>query len=117
MSALPPKADMCSALAHVCFVPKADISRNFRARYHSSGGTVVSEAMIASRSLSVILEYQAITMGGLSTRPSRAIPLVIARLISESVHAPIPAVGCDVMFGAVDFSQLPKKIKTETRTA
>jgi hypothetical protein len=25
MSALPPKADMCGALAHVCFVPKADI--------------------------------------------------------------------------------------------
>ena len=25
MSALPPKADMCSALAHVCFVPIADI--------------------------------------------------------------------------------------------
>jgi hypothetical protein len=24
MSALPPKADMCSALVHVCFVPKAD---------------------------------------------------------------------------------------------
>jgi hypothetical protein len=24
MSALPPKADMCSALAHVCFGPKAD---------------------------------------------------------------------------------------------
>ena len=47
-------------------------------------------------------------MGGLSMRPSRAIPLVIARLISESVHAPIPAFGCDVMFGAVDFSQLPK---------
>ena len=26
MSALPPSADMCSALAHVCFGPKADIS-------------------------------------------------------------------------------------------
>ena len=26
MSALPPKADMCSALAHVCFVPIADIA-------------------------------------------------------------------------------------------
>ena len=26
MSALPPKADMCSALAHVCFGPIADIS-------------------------------------------------------------------------------------------
>jgi hypothetical protein len=26
MSALPPKAEMCSALAHVCFGPKADIS-------------------------------------------------------------------------------------------
>jgi len=26
MSALPPKADMCSALAHVCFGPKADIA-------------------------------------------------------------------------------------------
>src|SRR5262249_16146891 len=25
MSALPPKADMCSALAHVCFEPIADI--------------------------------------------------------------------------------------------
>ena len=27
MSALPPKADMCSALADVCFGPKADIVR------------------------------------------------------------------------------------------
>jgi hypothetical protein len=26
MSALPPKADMCSALGHVCFGPKADIA-------------------------------------------------------------------------------------------
>ena len=26
MSALPPKADMCSALAHFRFVPKADIA-------------------------------------------------------------------------------------------
>ena len=26
MSALPPKADMCSALVHVRFVPKADIA-------------------------------------------------------------------------------------------
>jgi hypothetical protein len=26
MSALPPKADMCSAKAHVCFGPKADIA-------------------------------------------------------------------------------------------
>jgi len=26
MSALPPKADMCSALAYVCFGPKADIA-------------------------------------------------------------------------------------------
>jgi hypothetical protein len=26
MSALPPKADMCDALAHVCFGPKADIA-------------------------------------------------------------------------------------------
>jgi hypothetical protein len=25
MSALPPIADMCSALAHVCFVPEADM--------------------------------------------------------------------------------------------
>jgi hypothetical protein len=25
MSALPPKADMCGALGHVCFGPKADI--------------------------------------------------------------------------------------------
>jgi hypothetical protein len=25
MSALPPKADMCGAIAHVCFGPKADM--------------------------------------------------------------------------------------------
>src|SRR5262249_25604825 len=29
MSALPPKADMCSAQAHVCFGPKADILRAY----------------------------------------------------------------------------------------
>ena len=29
MSALPPKADMCSALAHVRFVPIADMSTLF----------------------------------------------------------------------------------------
>jgi len=32
MSALPPKADMCSALAHVCFGPKARRAFNFRAQ-------------------------------------------------------------------------------------
>jgi hypothetical protein len=29
MSALPPKADMCSALADVCFGPKADMAHLF----------------------------------------------------------------------------------------
>jgi hypothetical protein len=29
MSAFPPKADMCSALAHVCFGPRADIARSY----------------------------------------------------------------------------------------
>jgi hypothetical protein len=33
MSALPPKADMCSALAHVCFGPKADIAPNRQSIY------------------------------------------------------------------------------------
>jgi hypothetical protein len=28
MSALPPKADMCSALGHVCFGPIADVSNS-----------------------------------------------------------------------------------------
>src|SRR5262245_34038427 len=32
MSALPPKADMCGAIAHVCFGPKADIKPNKLAR-------------------------------------------------------------------------------------
>ncbi len=30
MSALPPKADMCSAHTHVCFGPKADMGHIFR---------------------------------------------------------------------------------------
>src|SRR5262245_6503422 len=32
MSALPPKADMCSASAHVCYGPKADITVCFKKR-------------------------------------------------------------------------------------
>ena len=32
MSALPPKADMCGALAHVRFVPEADIARSAKAK-------------------------------------------------------------------------------------
>ena len=37
MSALPPKADMCGALAHVRYVPKADIDHRWRL---SSAGIV-----------------------------------------------------------------------------
>jgi hypothetical protein len=33
MSALPPKADMCGALAHVCFGPKADIDRESEMKF------------------------------------------------------------------------------------
>jgi len=29
MSALPPKADMCSAVADVCYGPKADMYNNY----------------------------------------------------------------------------------------
>ena len=32
MSALPPKADMCGALGHVCFGPKADMVRLFETK-------------------------------------------------------------------------------------
>jgi hypothetical protein len=32
MSALPPKADICSALVHVCFGPIADIARSAKAK-------------------------------------------------------------------------------------
>jgi hypothetical protein len=32
MSALPPKADVCSALAHVCFGPQADLPLFVNAR-------------------------------------------------------------------------------------
>ena len=42
MSALPPKADMCSALAHVRFVPIADIAHPSRdsALLGGTGGLV-----------------------------------------------------------------------------
>jgi hypothetical protein len=46
MSALPPKADMCGALAHVCFVPIADIremdlrGQKSKAAKRSHGGLV-----------------------------------------------------------------------------
>ena len=37
MSALPPKADMCGALVHVCFGPIADIGWHLRKVWASSG--------------------------------------------------------------------------------
>jgi len=38
MSALPPKADMCSAVADVRFGPKADISQLSAGRFHNLTG-------------------------------------------------------------------------------
>jgi hypothetical protein len=37
MSALPPKADMCGAVAHVCFGPIADITNLFDQLVRASG--------------------------------------------------------------------------------
>src|SRR5213083_2641192 len=65
---------------------------------HSSEGTVRRYATIASRSALVILAYEAKSIGGLSRVPSGRTPSVIARLMSASLQAPIPAVLCDVMF-------------------
>ena len=49
MPALPLKADMCSALTHVCFGPIADISQVYSitssARASSDGGTVEAERL------------------------------------------------------------------------
>ena len=48
MSALPPKADMCAALADVCFVPIADIPASQRGArlpvdiYRAGGRTMAS---------------------------------------------------------------------------
>src|SRR5215208_5237746 len=68
-----------------------------RVRY-SSGGRVRSQATMAPRSASVMrLKYIARSIGSLNRRPSRDTLWVSARLISASVHPPIPAVGCDVM--------------------
>jgi hypothetical protein len=66
---------------------------------HSRGGMVRTQVTRALRSASVILlKYSWRAMGGLSLRPSRPIPCVSARLMSESLTAPMPCVGCDVMF-------------------
>src|SRR5262245_25823181 len=52
MSALPPKAEMCGALAHVCFGPKADMdaySITSSARASNVGGMVRPMALAALR--------------------------------------------------------------------
>jgi hypothetical protein len=52
MSALPPKADICSALVDVCFGPEADIvsySITSLARARSEGGTVRPSAFAVFR--------------------------------------------------------------------
>jgi hypothetical protein len=52
MSALPPKADMCGALAHVRFGPKADMTpliRSPRQRGLAAGGTARPSALAVLR--------------------------------------------------------------------
>src|SRR5262245_26034081 len=53
MSALPPKADMCSAHAHVCFGPKADMEPSHSitslALARSDGGTERPSALAVLR--------------------------------------------------------------------
>src|SRR5262249_24743431 len=52
MSALHPKADMCGAIADVCFGPKADIatySITSSARARTDGGTVMPSAFAVLR--------------------------------------------------------------------
>jgi hypothetical protein len=44
MSALPPKADMCSAPAYVCFGPKADTALYFVARRDAPKTTIATSA-------------------------------------------------------------------------
>jgi hypothetical protein len=52
MSALLPKADMCSALAHVCFGPKADIvRRSAECRYSINSETQDACFVVRARSL------------------------------------------------------------------
>ena len=45
MSALPPKAGMCSTLAHVRFVPKADIHESWMGAA-DEGGAHLSDLLI-----------------------------------------------------------------------
>ena len=45
MSALPPKAGMCSAPAHVCYVPKADIHESWMGAA-DEGGAHLSDLLI-----------------------------------------------------------------------
>ena len=55
MSALPPEADMCSAPAHVCFVPIADIAPLF-GRYDFPNSEA-GQAIRAKAHTSQIISY------------------------------------------------------------
>jgi hypothetical protein len=52
-SALPPKADMCSALAHVCFGPKADMISFDNLGAKTSMKSVESAAAFACEAVNV----------------------------------------------------------------
>ena len=52
MSALPPRADMCGALAHVCFGPKADILFDYVRFVPALRLSEVAEIAVLVRSLS-----------------------------------------------------------------
>jgi len=58
MSALPPKADMCSAQAHVCFGPKADIGvirlQRTRANPLANSSTVEHPTLTSTRRVDLL---------------------------------------------------------------
>jgi hypothetical protein len=58
MSALPPKADMCGALGHVCFGPKADIGPECRNRLLRLAQHVNLKAQSKSRATLALVKRQ-----------------------------------------------------------
>src|SRR5262245_38524902 len=95
MSALPPKADMCSALVHVCFGPKADMSDVAATgpKAENQDTSITAGSAVWARAIAYVGCFNALLSTGILRRrlPVAAkIALAMAGTTAEVPVSPIP---------------------------
>src|SRR5215510_15237239 len=93
MSALPSKADICSAQAHVCFGPEADIETHGSGQsgdalnaHQTSGAASISYAFESLVRCAVIERLPSLNRGKFQQNYPSRFPISLVNLVSSAPH-------------------------------